>query len=302
MKGTRCIAQASLAGALIVGSGVMASGAAHAGACPDPVTVDQLGAYVELAEQKYEDLEEAAFLDLMRSTLPPSLPCLDAPIPPALAARYHWLVALHNLAPDEDAAYQAVLAAHALAAHDDQRLLAALPEDGDAWRLYRSVPAERTRHELTAPDAGGIRFDGIETLERPIDQFTIVQYTDPDGNVTLTRYLLLDQVLDPYPGSRTRDLRPARELGAAGGGGGFDASKPAFKGTIIGAGVVGVAAGVVYGLAIVSKARFEDTSEPASLDDLQSQQARTNALGVTADGLAITAGLGVGAAFLVGTF
>lgn len=298
MKGTRCIAQAALAL-----SASVAGGAARAAACPEPVSVAQLEAFVGLAEQRYEDLEEAAFLDLMRSTLPPSLPCLDAPIPPALAARYHWLVALHNLAPDEDAAFQAVLAAHALAGHDDRRLLLGLPADGDAWRLYRSVPAERTHHTLTAPAGGGIRFDGIETLERPIDQFTIVQYTDPDGAVTLTRYLLLDQVLEPYPGSRTRDLRPARELSAGvGGRAGFDPSKPAFKGTLIGAGAVGVAAGVFYGLAIASKARFEDPTAPASLGDLQALQARTNALGVAADGLAITAGVGVGAALLVGAF
>jgi hypothetical protein len=298
MKGIRCIAQAGLA--VVVSTW---GAAARASACPEPVTVAQLEAYVELAEQKYEDLEEAAFLDLMRSTLPPSLPCLDAPIPPSLAARYHWLVAVHNLAPDEDAAFQAVLAAHALAEHDDRRLLDGLPDDGDAWRLYRSVPEERTRHTLTAPNTGGIRFDGLETLERPIDQFTIVQYTDAAGAVTLTRYLLLDQVLEPYPGSRTRDLRPALELSAGvAGGARFDASKPAFKGTLIGAGAVGVAAGVFYGLAIASKARFEDTSGSSSLDDLEALQGRTNALGMTADGLAITAGVGVGAAFLVGAF
>ncbi|MEC8423649.1 MAG: hypothetical protein VX000_07720, partial [Myxococcota bacterium] len=222
---------------------------------------------------------------------------------PALAARYHWLVAVHNLAPDEDAAFQAILAAHALDAHDDRRLLDALPEDGDAWRLYRSVPEERIRHTLTRPDTGGIRFDGVETLERPIDQFTIVQYTDDSGAVVLTRYLLRDQVLDPYPGARTRDLRPALTLTAGGGrAGGWDPRKPGVKGTLIGSGAVGVSAAVFYALAISSKVRFEDTTASTSLDELRSLQSRTNALGVTADGLAVTAGLGVGAAVVMAAF
>jgi hypothetical protein len=297
-RGNRCIARVGL----LAGALSWAAPAAAQTTCAEPVSVERLETFVAEAESAFEDLQEDHFLHLMKATLPPALPCLDAPIPPALAARYHWLVAMHNLAPDEDAAFQAVLAAHALAEHDDRRLLEGLPEDGDAWRLYRSVPPERVRHTLSAPDTGAIHFDGVETLDRPIDQFTIVQYTDAAGAVTKTRYVLLDQVLDPYPGAKTRDLRPARELAAGVAARGFDPSKPAFKGTLIGAGAVGVAAGVFYGLAIASKARFEDDTQAATLDELQALQARTNALGATADGLAITAGVGVGAAFLVGAF
>lgn len=287
---------------LVVGALLWSGGAAAQTTCPDPTTVEQFETLVAEAETAVEDLDEAHFLALMRSTLPPALPCLDAPIPPSVAARYHWLVAMHNLAPNEDAAFQAVLAAHALAGADDRRLLEGQPEDGDLWRLYRSVPDERVRHGLTKPDTGTLHFDGIETLERPIDQFTIVQYTDAEGRVTRTRYLLLDQVLEPYPGARTRDLRPALELGTTGRAGGLDTSKPAFKATLIGSGAVGIASGVFYGLALASKARFADTSEPASLADLQALQTRTNALGATADGLAVAAGLGVGSAFLVAAF
>lgn len=270
--------------------------------CPDPTSVERLDALVAEAERAIDDLDEAHFLSLMGSTLPPALPCLDAPIPPSLAARYHWLVAMHNLAPDEDAAFQAVLAAHALAEHDDLRLLQGQPEDGDAWRLYRSVPAERVHHTLTAPRSGAIHFDGLETLERPIDQFTIVQYTDGDGRVTRTRYLLLDQVLEPYPGAKTRDLRPARELSAGGARPGLDLSRPGVRSTLLGSGAVAVASGVFYGLAIASHARFDDPSEPATLEELEALRSRTNALGATADGLAIAAGVGVGAAFVVAAF
>lgn len=298
MKRTRCIVPAGFALAASAWGTT-----ARAGDCGESVSVAQFEDQVGRAEQSYEDLEEAEFLDLMRATLPPSLPCLDAPIPPDLAARYHWLVAVHNLAPDEDAAFQAILAAHALAAHDDRRLLGALPEDGDAWRLYRSVPDERIRHTLTRPDTGGIRFDGVETLERPIDQFTIVQYTDDSGAVTFTRYLLRDQVLEPYPGARTQDLRPALVLTADGGrAAGWDPRKPVVKGTLIGAGAVGISAAVFYALAIASKVRFEDPDASTSLDELRSLQSRTNALGVTADGLAVTAGVGVGAAVVMAAF
>jgi hypothetical protein len=179
--------------------------AAHAVECTGPIALDDVAAGLTAAESAYADLDDVGFRDRANALAGVLLPCVVAPLPPAMAARFHRVMALHLQAlGDEPAAEGAMRAAHA---HDPSYAFddTLLPPTHPLRAAYEAAPAVQLVRKVPEPKAGNLAFDGTIGRLRPKDDPTVVQVLDPAGVALTTAYVGAGDPLPRYDAiARTR--------------------------------------------------------------------------------------------------
>lgn len=241
--------------------------------CTVARTGAELAVALEAAEAAW-GIDESAFSAAVASA-DAVLPCVDGPVAPAVAARYHRVRALT-----------------AFVAHDStntQRAFAAAHAIEPAWRIPEAMaPAQNPLHaefeaailregaSETAPaPAGGARlyFDGTETRRRPAAWPTVFQMRERDGRVHGTAWVPPGE---PLPAYRA-------------GGEGW--RLPLLLGSAVAAG----GAGALYVLAVSADASYRASG---SLAEADAARARVNGLAGGAVGVGACALATGGGAFL----
>lgn len=163
-------------------------------ACTAAVDTNTIDARLHEAEERFAALDSESFLgELERITL--DLPCLDGPLRPGTAARYHQLVGLRlfALGRREDARH-AFAAAREL---DPLLSLQNLLPPGHAAIELANEPLPEAQTTLVHPLRGGtLYFDGSATLNRPQHRATLLQL-DSEGSAPAS-WLLPGTPLPPY--------------------------------------------------------------------------------------------------------
>ena len=212
--------------------------------------------------------------------------CLEELVTPSLAGRYHRMVGLDLfVSRDESGAERAFAASRAV---DPTGVLGPdlVAEGHEVRAVFGQFDLSAGRWDTLPPPASGqIVLDGTAGLERALGWPVLVQIVDPVGAVTQSAYLfpgdpMLEYAIDPA--FLRREARRKR-------------TRLALFGTAVG---TAVASGFVYGLAAASAGSFEEDHPDWTLDDLEKQQARTNALVGVSGGLAVVA-IGTGTAGLL---
>jgi hypothetical protein len=260
--------------------------AAHAADCPTRSQQADIAAKFDAAEEAYTSLDVEVFsLSLDEAAL--MLPCLDAPIDPAFAARNHRMRGLRAyLERDATRAAQSFAAARALQP-DYSFPTTLIPEGHSVRKQYASLDVS-TPNPTTAPEPieGWLSFDGTRGLSRPSMWPSIVQLFDAEGRLLSTSYLF---PADPLPAYKAK-AQPVASAAVA--------RKPLSPKVplLIGAGVAAVGAGVLYAMADAEGQKFAQYDERYTLTDLNDMQARTNGYvyaSIGAGALAVAGGLGV---------
>lgn len=171
------------------------SAPAQGQACARLTSPAQFADLLQAAESSWAGADAPGFFSKMEETAL-LLPCLDAPLEPALAARYHRDMGLWLWATDQpDQARLAFAAARRLEPHTG--LSAALvPAAHPARESFEASEPDQTGNPVPPPASGRLLFDGSEG-PRPAGSNTIVQLEDA-GMVSLTSYLHPDSALPPY--------------------------------------------------------------------------------------------------------
>ncbi len=257
-------------------------GVAQGADCPVSATPADIDAQLVAAEKAFTDLDPNGFV-IATDHLVLLQPCLDSLVSPALAARWHRVIALKLYGQkDEAGAGAAMRAAHALEPayvwSDD------LLPPGPLRALYESAPTSVADHRVPEPRDGALAFDGTVGFLRPSDRASVVQLLDDAGKATATSWLLPTAPLPAYvavPRVRNRLL--------------------------IGAGVAATGALATYAGSWAARSSFNTwTPDPAEADPTSSQQhlgalrGRANGLAAGAIVLGVAAGGGVVGAVLVG--
>ena len=215
------------------------------------------------AESAYSSLEEQTFA---RATteLDFFLPCVEAPLTQAIAARLHRVRGLgRHVAGDVDGAHLSLARGRALEpAYTFPEAM--MPEGFELRTWYEQLqpgpPQTRTLPKLRH---GSLWIDGVQTRELPVEREipVIWQQIDEQGSAVVTRYLEPMAPLPDYPGVR----RAERTWLAA-------------------AALTSSAAAGLYSLAWISRSRLARADDPAQLRPIQVE---TNALGAAS--VALTA-------------
>ncbi len=250
---------------------------AQAAECAEAATPAQLRDTLKAAEAAWKKADEDGFLLKMEEAVL-QLPCVAAPLEPALAARYHrdlglWLFASQQRERAEDA----FAAARRI---DPQAPLpeALVPAGHPVRKLFDGSKPDATTAPVPVPAAGQALFDGSPG-ERPTATNTIFQI-EADGATSITTYLLPDTALPSY-----EEYVPPPQTGLQGWH------------LAVGAGALAAASGgLLFAARSTQDSFLNDT--PAKLEDLDAMYARNRAFSTTSAVLAGTAGaLGVVAVF-----
>ncbi len=248
---------------------VLLSPSARAGDCAVGLKPDQLAATLDAAEAAWIGADEASFLLKVEEAIL-QLPCVDAAIEPALAARYHrdlglWLYA----------SKQQELASNAFAAAKRIAPKEGLPDElaptrHPVRRIFNAATPDAAAVAVPLPATGRVLFDGAAG-ERPSAVNTIFQL-EGDQAVSMTRYLRPDTALPAY-----EELVIAPERGLKGWH------------LAAGAGVMAVASG---GLLLAARSTQDEflESPPGTPDGLDSLYARNRLFSTSSAVLAGTAG------------
>lgn len=264
---------------------MMLSWSARAQTCLESPSGDSIVERLDVAQQAFADFDVEGFNETMDS-LALSLPCASEVLQPPLIARYHWLSGLRQFVATNDQRAASAFAASRWTLEGVAIPYDTVPEGHEVHKLFGRVPLENGTFALAPqPVQGAIRFDGKQTLQRPTAWPTLVQLTGEDGAVTETQYLLPNEPLPSYEGEV-----PARGLVGAIG---FVRSRRQLH--FWGASALSVVgSGVLYGLASVSAASFQQDHPDYDLDDLKAHRTRTNAMVAGSAGLfAVAVGTGV---------
>jgi hypothetical protein len=252
-----------------------------------PASAAEFSSALEDAEKAFARMDPLA-LTASLSDAEAELACTEGPLPPVAAARLHRVKALaHFVAGNEVEARRALYAARVLdpaggypasVVAADHPIHALEPAPSAQPAPFVAVPA---------PASGTVSFDGHPGLQRPADRPTVYQITGPRGATLQGAYVVSDAALPPFP---TAALPTATRTVAR---------TPHTSVPLAIAGAVGLlGAGVTYGLAGASHARFEDPS--TDLAAVPGLYRRTNTLVYTSVGLTAVGVAGGATALLVG--
>lgn len=189
--------------------------AAPEAVCYYSAFVAELAELVDQAEAEYPKWDAGRFVELSEE-IEDTIPCLEDKMTTDIAARVHRVMGLRAriVDGDTDRARLAFAASRALAPKYT------FPEDivapGDPELIdYSAVPvALEITERSPRPKEGNLRFDGRQTLERPITFATIFQHIDDNGMVLETVYLWPGEPLPSYfttdTGVQTSEADPNR--------------------------------------------------------------------------------------------
>ncbi len=259
-------------------------------ACSAVVPVATFEAGLSRAEVAFGNLDVAGFDAAMDEAML-DVGCIDAVVPPRVAARIHRLQGLRFYAArDERRALASFAASRALdPAWDWPETM--LPRGHAAralWAQATTVPPARVA--VPAPTGGVLVFDGTKGLERPTAWATVAQLVGEDFQLQTSVYLLPDALMFAYPS----EARPARPEPTPKG------DKPAI-GWFVASGALAVASAGTYGAAAASADRFTDPTVDADLDALAARRRTTNTLVGASAGLLGAAAV-AGVIGVAGTF
>jgi hypothetical protein len=280
-------------------TGLGARGARADEVCTERFPLAALATELDQAERAFQELDEGGFDQSVHQAALVTR-CLDRPLTPLLAARLHWVsgIQLYLQREPQRAAF-ALAAARTLeptwTLSED-----VLPRGHELWELYRKQSGTAELAIQPRPRAGELWFDGVETIERPIDRATVVQHVTDDDAIALTRYLLPGEGMPDYGANvGSPDLG-----GAAGAAPGPTRTRARLVQPWLAASAGAAAAGALGTFLIARQAEgdFKAEDPSATLDDLDRLRARTNRAGAASTGLSVAAvGLGV-SAFFVGVW
>lgn len=246
-------------------------------ACARRVPVPEWVAQMEAAEAAYAGLDVDGYGNAMDEAAL-VLPCLDAPVEPAQAARWHRLQGLRLfLARDRDRAVRAFGAARALdPGYTFPEVL--IPAGHPARSDYATMDVSAPRDErVPEPFEGELRFDGTAGVMRPADRPTVAQRLDGGGTVAATAWLEPGEPLFPYEGRPVpapRRFDPRFAVGA-------------------GAGAAAIGSGVLYLAAARDAARFDTYDANRSQGELDELRGRANGQVIASTALGALALAGV---------
>lgn len=255
--------------------------------CESPTAISDVTANLDEAEASFGRLEIPAFLESMDRLSTQTLPCLNEPLEPMLAARVHRAVGLRAFGERDVYAVQAFAAARNLDPDYE------FPEDlvapvSPIREDYTTMSLSAGRTALSPePKKGALLFDGTETLDRPTAWGTVFQRIDPEGVPQETSYLRPGDPLPEYeavPRTIGPQITQRRKL--------FGDAPPGLVAGAFGAAVAGAG---LYAAAGLSHSAWENPDAKAA--DVEAARTRTNALVIGAGAAGVTAlGLGVGVA------
>ncbi|MCK6506750.1 hypothetical protein L6R53_25835 [Myxococcota bacterium] len=249
---------------------------AAAAQCVDSATTAALVVVLEDAEAAYGRLELEAFQSATDEAAS-MIPCLEAVVPRATAARYHRVQGLRAwLVRDEERAQQTFLAAR-LIERAYRFPVELVPEEHPTRQAYMAMALDQVVTEPVAvPEGASLVVDGRETGERPVNLPALLQLVDGEGALRWSVYADPGTALPPWPLDLVAEPQ-ARDRWRA----------PLILGSV-GAAVV---SGTLVGLAGSAAQRYADPATP--VDQLDGLRARTNGLLV---GASVAGGVAAGAA------
>lgn len=162
-------------------------GFALAPACTKAVALDAWTASLDEAERAFAALDEATF-DASMEEAAQGLSCLDGPVLPPLAARYHRLVGLRLYVRHDEAG--ALLALASARAVDPFGAFpsALLPPGHEARAMAGQASTPGARQRAPRIRDGALLFDGTISRARPADRPTLMQIQVEDA-IWSSRYL-----------------------------------------------------------------------------------------------------------------
>lgn len=277
---------------------------AHASdVCEERHALGALESQLDRGETSFVNLDEQGFDEALHEANLVTR-CLSQAITPRLATRLHWMNGLQlYLQQDPQRAAFALAAARSGAAH---YTLSAdvLPKGHELWSLYNDQTTTPQRQPQPEPKEGALLFDGVVSIERPLDRATVVQLELPDGSIKVTRYVLPGEGLPDY-GARVASPELAASVAGGQGAGGGGAAPGRARARALnpwlagGAGLAVVGAATSFLLARSARTSFEADDPSYTLDDLEGFQRSANTGGAAGVALGVSAvGLGVSAAFV----
>ncbi|MEQ1568536.1 MAG: hypothetical protein ABMA64_23060 [Myxococcota bacterium] len=221
---------------------------------------------LEAADRALAVLDVPAF-DVAVERALTELPCVEAPIDPALAAAVHEVVGLRAFGrrdPSAAAAFAAARRTDPSRPPPSERF----PAVGEAWGALSvgDVPTE----PLPAPAEGWLAVDGARATERPAGLPVVLQWFHADGTVGGAAYVWAGGAADLYPAAPS--VEPPERRG-----------RTALAWTTAAAGGVAV---TTWGLSLAGRARYLDLDRPVPDAELDGLRARTNGLALTSGGAA----------------
>jgi len=176
---------------------VLGAGTAHADDCVQMVPLATLTGSLDAADAAWRAADESTFL-LKMEEAHLQLPCLNEPVTPTLAARYHrnaglWLY----VSGDKEATARAFSSAKRVEA--DHALPAdMLPAKHPIRALFDDAPPSTAAAPVDRPATGQLTFDGTPG-DRPTDAPTVAQLDNPEGGMVFSTYLQPGDTLPAYP-------------------------------------------------------------------------------------------------------
>lgn len=267
--------------------------------CASPTEARDVRDTLDAAYRQLESLDIGGF-KAATDDLDAVLPCLTEALPPPVIAEVHRTKGIRAFG-ERDAELAGLMFAAARTIEPGYRFpYNLIPEGNPIREAYLAVDlGNAPTTPLQQPGIGDLRIDGYSTLDRPTAWPTLVQYLRADGTVDFTAYLHPDDAVPDYPlHVATPNPRPV-PVGPLPMPSPMPAPVPqtpeptrssARVPLLVAAGLTGVGAGIAYGMAGGSRARFFDPATPdADLDPLRAQ---TNTL-VIVGGFGGAASLGL---------
>lgn len=268
---------------------ILLASAGFAADCAEPASSTDLTSSIADAQATIAKLDIEAF-KAATDRLDALLPCLDDPVTRNVAAEVHRFKGIRAFADrDLDTATVMFRAGRALepgyVMPDDL-----IPPGNPIRQAYEDVDYGEPDYDLLpTPASGGyVQLDGRTTNQRPRTWATLYQRFDGKGALVETAYLVPDAPVPQYPvqvGEVTVEIPYDDPV--------FEDTKPV---ALLGAAVAaGLTTGILYGMAGLEHAKFDNPSTPTEL--LEPAADRANALTIASaiTGTA-TVGLGVGVA------
>lgn len=249
---------------------------AAAAQCVDGATTAALVVVLEDAEAAYGRLALDAF-QAATDEAASMIPCLEAVVPRATAARYHRVQGLRAwLVRDEDRAQKAFLASRVIE-RAYRFPMELVPEEHPTRQAFMALALDQVVTEpVTVPGGAALVVDGRETVERPVNLPALLQLVDAEGGLRWSVYADPGTELPPWP----VDLAVVAPL-----------RDPWRVPLVVGSAGAALVSGTLVGLASISAGRYDDPATPA--DQLDGLRARTNGLLV---GASVAGGVAAGAA------
>ena len=225
-------------------------------ACDKPATASEIQRVAAEARDATLMVDAEAFL-LASDSLRDRLPCLDEPIPGAVAAQVHRAQGLRAFSDRETPRVGAALAASKALEPWFSPSDELMPEGHPLRSLYEGAVSNGVSQPLPAVATGELFVDGAPSVDRPVDRAYVFQWVD--GEVMLSAYQWPEQALPSYP------VAPPRR----------------HTHLYIG-GALGLGSGVLYASAAWTRLRYADSA----LSDRASLARTTNGLALVSAALA----------------